>query len=226
MAAHRAAPPACVAELDELARTDHSYLMPGDQCWCLSEYLPGAGYRASRVNQLIADLKCRPTIAASDPRRRRYKQRAIAAIAAALRRCVNQRSVERSTWVPIPPSRTPCEADYDDRLLRVLGTAFGGYDLDLRVLLYQAASTAADHAQSRRSSLDSLYGVIRFDWQALGIQPLRERIVLFDDVLTTGKHYKCCERRLREVLPDIPIGGLFVARRVLPRRWRSLRIGA
>ena len=44
------------------------------------------------------------------------------------------------------------------------------------------------------------------------------RVVVVDDVLTTGKHYKCCERRLREVLADIPIGGLFVARRVLARR--------
>jgi hypothetical protein len=44
--------------------------------------------------------------------------------------------------------------------------------------------------------------------------------VLFDDLLTTGKHYKCCERRLREVVADMPVSGLFVARRVLPRRWR------
>jgi hypothetical protein len=36
-------------------------------------------------------------------------------------------------------------------------------------------------------------------------------------VLCSGKHYKCCERRLRETLVDIPISGLFVARRVLPR---------
>ncbi len=200
--------------------------MPGDHCWCLAEYRPGTGCRASWVKRLIADLKCPPRIAASDPRRGRYKQRAIAAIAAALRRCVSQRSVERSTWVPIPPSRANCEPDYDDRLIRILQTAFHGYDLDLRVLLRQALSTPADHAQSRRSSLDSLYRVIRFDWQALEARPLRERIVLFDDVLTTGKHYKCCERRLREALPDIPIGGLFVARRVLPHRWRSLRIGA
>jgi len=59
--------------------------------------------------------------------------------------------------------------------------------------------------------------VIGLDRELLLREPLRERIVLFDDVLTSGKHYKCCERRLRELLADMPISGLFVARRVLPR---------
>jgi hypothetical protein len=36
-------------------------------------------------------------------------------------------------------------------------------------------------------------------------------IILFDDVLTTGKHYK------REIDPTIAIAGIFVARRALPR---------
>jgi hypothetical protein len=42
-------------------------------------------------------------------------------------------------------------------------------------------------------------------------------IILFDDVLTTGKHFKACERRLREIDPTIAIAGVFVARRALPR---------
>jgi predicted amidophosphoribosyltransferase len=47
---------------------------------------------------------------------------------------------------------------------------------------------------------------------------VRERIALFDDVLTSGKHYKCCERRLHEALPATPIHGVFLLRRVFPRR--------
>jgi predicted amidophosphoribosyltransferase len=48
--------------------------------------------------------------------------------------------------------------------------------------------------------------------------PIRRRgIVLFDDVLVTGKRFKRCQRRLREVVaPDVRIIGVFVARRVLP----------
>jgi len=51
----------------------------------------------------------------------------------------------------------------------------------------------------------------------LNALPLRQAIVLFDDVLTTGKHFNCCERRLREVVPtNVPIMGVFIARRILP----------
>jgi hypothetical protein len=207
-----------IVPLDEIARGDHPYLSAADHCCCLAEYLPGAGYSRSQVNQLIANLKCLPSLATANPLRARHKCRAIAAIAGALRRAVGRRSAECSTWVPIPPSRMARDCDYDDRLERVLSAAFAGYDFDLRLLLYQAASTAADHAQRRRLSPDRLYELIRVDAQALRLRPLRECIVLFDDVLTTGKHFKCCERRLREASPQVAIRGLFVARRVLPRR--------
>jgi hypothetical protein len=206
--------------LDEDARTDHPYLTAADHCRCLAEYLPGRGYRASLVNQLIVNLKCAPLIAAAEPRRRHYKLQAIDDIARALRTALSQSAVECATWIPIPPSRPACDADYDDRLQRILVAAFGDFDLDLRGLLYQSEGTAPDHASARRLTADALYRLIGLDREALELKPPRECIVLFDDVLTTGKHYKCCERRLREALADIPISGLFVARRVLPRRWR------
>jgi predicted amidophosphoribosyltransferase len=85
---------------------------------------------------------------------------------------------------------------------------------------YQTENMAADHASSRRLTADALFRLIGLDPEVLGLKPPRARLVLFDDVVTTGKHYKCCERRLREALADIPISGLFVARRVLPRCWR------
>lgn len=206
--------------LDDGMRTDHAYLTAADQCWCLAEYHPGASYRVSEVNQLIVNLKCRPSIASADPRRMHYKIRAIDAVARALRAALSRSSVESATWIPIPPSRPACDADYDDRLARILAQAFDGYDLDLRRLLYQTEITSPDHTTARRLSEEALYRIIGLDRALLDIRPLRARIVLFDDVLTTGKHYKCCERRLRETLAAIPIGGLFVARRVLPRRWR------
>jgi hypothetical protein len=201
--------------LDEQMRTDHCFLGDADDCHCLADYLPGRGTGANRINQLIANLKCPPSIASSDPRRGRYKRQAIGAVARALRAAVSQSWVEGVTWVPIPTSRPPPDADYDDRLQRVLHQAFIGYALDLRALLYQSQATAADHASARRSSFAALYRLIRLDRQLLTSAPLRDRIVLFDDVLTTGKHYKCCERLLRETPLELPISGLFVARRIL-----------
>jgi hypothetical protein len=206
--------------LDDRLRADHSYLTATDQCCCLGQYLGGRGYRAGLVNQLIANLKCPPSTASSDPRRGYYKRRAIDSIARALRNALSRASVESATWVPIPPSRTARDPDYDDRLRRILAAAFGDYDLDLRALLYQSEGTAADHVSARRLTADALYRIIRLDLELLAVAPPRGRIVLFDDLLTSGKHYKCCERRLRDSLADIPISGLFVARRVLPRHRR------
>ncbi len=201
--------------LDEQMRTDHCFLGNADCCHCLDNYMPGRSTVANRINQLIANLKCPPSLAILDPRRRRYKQQAIAQVARALRAAVSRSWVEGATWIPIPTSRPPPDADYDDRLQRVLRQAFTGYALDLRALLYQSEPTPADHASVRRSSFAALYGLIRLDRQLLALAPVRDRIVLFDDVLTTGKHYKCCERRLREAPLEIPISGLFVARRIL-----------
>ncbi len=207
--------PSGLVALDGQMRSDHCYLGDADCCHCLAEYLPGRCTAANRINQLIANLKCPPSIATTDPRRRRYKLQAIGEVARALRAAVSQSWVECATWVPIPTSRPPPDADYDDRLQRVLRQAFVGYALDMRSLLYQSEITAADHASLRRSSFAVLYGLIRLDRQLLARAPLRDRIVLFDDVLTTGKHYKCCERRLREAPVQIPISGLFIARRIL-----------
>ena len=208
--------------LDQLSRMDHPYLSAADECWYLSTYTSGAGYRAGAVNQLIANFKCPPSIAELDSPRARHKERAIGTVAARLRAAVSQSWAESVTWIPVPPSRARRDMDYDDRLMRVLRLAFARYDTDVRAALYQTASFVADHARLRRIGLDFLYECLRINWDALLSRPLRDGVVLFDDVLTTGKHYKCCKRRLRQALPDIRISGLFVARRALSGRGRRL----
>ena len=71
--------------LDEQMRTDHCFLDAADCCLCLADYLPGRSTAANRINRLIANLKCPPSIATTDPRRGRYKQQAIGEVARALR---------------------------------------------------------------------------------------------------------------------------------------------
>lgn len=206
--------------LDGSARIDHPYLTEDDHCLCLAEYRSGSGVGAGRVSGLIANLKCLPSVMATDERRRYYKRRALNEVASVLRGALSRQYVEHATWVPIPPSKMVSDPDHDDRLPRLLKVAFDGYDIDLRQLLYQVQNTRPDHCSACRATAAALFEVIRFDRAVLKLRPLRSRIILFDDVLTTGKHYKCCERRLREAFIAIPISGLFVARRVLSRRWR------
>jgi predicted amidophosphoribosyltransferase len=208
--------------LDDRMRCDHSHLTAADQCWYLARYVSGPGYRAGEVNQLIANLKCAPSVAAINPARRAHKRRAIDLAAAALRRAVSRARAESATWIPIPPSCAPGDRDYDDRLMRILRTAFAGYDADLRHALYQLRSQPADHSRPQRLSIQTLYDSIRVNGPALEGRFLRTRIVLFDDVLTSGKHYRCCEQRLREALAGVAIEGLFLARRVLSARGRCI----
>lgn len=105
--------------------------------------------------------------------------------------------------------------DYDDRLLRLLQLAFAGYDADIRPLVHQTASLPADHRGRQRVSFAALYSLTGVDTSQLMQRALRPEVVLFDDVLTTGKHFKCAQARLRERLGPIRISACFLARRVL-----------
>jgi hypothetical protein len=209
--------PSRVTSIDDTNRSDHRYLEAEDKCYFFGEYFAGKGYQGGGTNQLILNLKCKPTIVAANSGRRLHKDRAIHAIASGLRNVIGRESAEQITWIPIPPSKADNDAEYDNRLLRTLNMAFGEYNVDIRPLLRQAASTAADHSGGDRISSEALYAVLQVNHQALASKPVHASVFLFDDVLTTGKHFKCCERRLREVLPaGTQYSGLFVARRLLP----------
>ena len=203
--------------IDETNRADHPFLDETDRCFFFGEYFAHKGYQGSGTNQLIFNFKCKPSIAATNPGRGRWKERAVQEIAAGLRRVIGQQNVDRLTWVPIPPSKTVGHIDYDDRLIRTSVAAFHGYNADVRMLLRQSKSTKADHESGDRLTPEALYEVLELDRAVLSERPFRDGIVLFDDLLTTGKHFKCCTRRLREVVPaSVPMIGVFVARRILP----------
>ncbi len=199
--------------LDLVQRADHPYLSGADQCSFLLEWHCGS--------RILRDFKRPPSAVAFAPRRAAAKGRAVAVMAELLRAAVSRRAAQAATWVPIPPSKACTDCEFDDRLTRTLARAFRGYDLDLRQVLFQVHSTPADHRGSLRLSADALLANLRVDLKLLQGRPLRDGITLFDDVLTTGKHYKCCERRLRELLPDTAICGVFLLRRALPHRWRG-----
>jgi hypothetical protein len=215
-------PPASLTRLDEARRADHIYLAQSDRCAYLAQYCAGGGNRGGMCNQLLRNFKCAPSVARRDARRAHYKRQATATLAAWLRAAVPREKAERCTWVPVPPSKQPGDPDFDDRLSRILRLAFSGYDIDVRDLLYQACSTPGDHASRLRLPEQALLETLRFDPAALGSGPIRGIVALFDDVLTSGKHYKCCQKRIREALPHAPVVGVFLMRRAPARAARSL----
>ena len=208
--------PARLTKIDETNRGDHTFLQPADQCYFFGEYYAQQGYEGGGTNQLIFNFKCKPSDAALNPPRAKYKALAISEIARGLRVVFPQRIAESFTWVPLPTSKIKGHPDYDDRLIRVLCLAFDGFDIDVRELLKQNQSTDADHRAGVRQTLVELGEIVALDMDVLKVSPLRDRIMLFDDVLVTGKHIRVCTQRLRETVPlTVSIMGLTIARRVL-----------
>jgi predicted amidophosphoribosyltransferase len=204
--------------LDEVRRGDHRFLGPTDHCLYFGEFHAGGGWTASPTNDLIIDFKRSPSdIAASAKSHivQRFKERALATVAGALRRQFGRAAIETLiTFVPIPPSKRPGDPDHCDRLQRTLRLAFEGLSADVRPLLRQRVSTHADHLSGgRRTRFGELLEITELDAAQL-VRPLRPLVALFDDVLTSGKHLAVARLRIRESFPDQAIIAVLIARRV------------
>ena len=204
--------------VDAHQREDHHFLRRADHCLFFGEFHRRRGWVGGETNELIADFTRTPSqIAASlRPRALRYfKRRAEWTIGQALRGQFGRAAVDALiTFVPMPGSKLRGEKDYCDRLSRTLHLAFAGCAHDIRPLLRQKVGTAADHVSgSRRLSYQALLDIVEVDPAQL-LRPLRPLVVLFDDVLTSGKHFAIAQRRIREADPGQAILGVFVARRV------------
>jgi len=198
--------------IDETTVAEHFSLAASDFCFYVWEYTAGRRYDFSPTNQMIRNLKIKPTEIVTSPRRDYYKQQAINHSAVALRGFIQRTWVEQmGTFVPMPTSKIPGDADYDDRLLKLLQTAFAGLNADIRPLLEQTASTAADHESDERLTYAQLRQITRVN-ELQAATPPRENIAVVDDVLNSGKHFKVAQELLSERFPGVPVIGIFVAR--------------
>jgi hypothetical protein len=145
--------PQRLTKIDDLARPDHFYLTPDDECYFLGEYTARKGYAFSATNQLILNFK--KSMDKRATAQWRYKEKAIAEAAAAFRAALNKELLDIATLVPIPPSKTRNDALYDDRLVRMLRGIRVNPKLDVRELVFQRASTAAVHDQENRPTPDA-----------------------------------------------------------------------
>ncbi|MEG5551162.1 hypothetical protein UXO11_16355 [Enterobacter wuhouensis] len=121
-------------------------------------------------------------------------------------------NIDDYTFVPVPPSKCRTDAAYDDRMTAILRAAQAlSPDLDFRELVLQNQSTAASHASTvNRPTPNEIMANNNVDSNLLA--ECRENIVIFDDVLTAGSHFKAMKQFLRQYLPEANILGLFVAR--------------
>lgn len=211
----KGSPPDRLKWIDEASRPEHWALDRDDHCLFLGEYLPGGGWRAGATNGLVLDFKRTPASIRASPHAaalRYFKYRAVESVARALRRGFGRAAVESLlTFVPIPTSMLRDDADYCDRLPAALRRAFSGWDADVRPLLRLRAAVAPDHARKRRLSRRELMRIMEVDGPQLD-RPLRPVVVLFDDVLTSGKHLSVAKACIEARLPEQPVIAVCVAR--------------
>lgn len=191
---------------------NHIELDESDIClyWC--EYTARQGYDYSPTNQLILNLKKSVSLKAHE--QYSYKIQAIKTCASYF---------QYMDWspfsiIPIPPSKKRTDPLYDDRLIRVLNSANEllplKFRFDIKDIVIQNESYEPSHHSSKRPSCQELK--TRYQLEKININHFRNKIVIFDDVLTMGSHFKAVKSLLQDTYPDKKIYGLFIARSIYP----------
>jgi hypothetical protein len=196
-----------------LANQDHYYLNADDQCYFIGEYTARRGFKFSETNNLIYNLKKSPQFRGTN--QWYWKERAIAQAGATLRMVLtgtNEGWLRQTVLVPVPPSKIAEDPLYDDRILRVLRVLGQGLNLDIRELVLQRENMLAAHEREDRPSPEEIAQNYYINEERR--EPAPASIGVFDDLLTSGSHFKAMQAVLRRQFPDVPITGIFVARRV------------
>ena len=199
--------------IDDLLKRDHHYLTVEDKCYFLGEYTPGVGPGHSDMNSLIYNFKKSPM----DKNKIHwpYKVKAIETISNFLASLEVWKKIKKNyTWIPIPPSKVRDNRLYDDRLIQVLKNLKSKENVfDYRELVKITSNRAPAHnIQEDRPQPKEHYKNYRIDDSFL--QPSPNKIIIFDDMITTGSGFKAMQRILKETYPNADIIGLFIARSV------------
>jgi len=197
-----------LTKIDELTLPDHYRLDNTDECYFIGEYTARVGFSYSATNDLIQNLK--KPMDRKDRPEWRYKGWAIEQAARQMREALPPETLGYATFIPVPPSRIKTDHLYDDRVVQILHKL--GDAVDVRDAVTQTADYDASHGTEVRLGPDELYQLYEIDMELS--EPTPTSLVVVDDVLTTGAHFKAMKRVLNMTFPDVPLIGVFVARRV------------
>jgi hypothetical protein len=215
--------PTRLREVGDLERSDHFHLPADARCYFWGEYTPynltgGQRWEYSSTNRLIANFKKKKEREGLPEWR--YKLIAIQQVAEQFSKFWNWAELHQRkvALIPIPPSKARTDPLYDPRMEQMLAqlAAQVRLPLDSRACLSFSGVHAASHATEARPTPDELYDELQFD-AVIGRPDLPPPMIfLFDDMLTSGAHYRAVTRKLGEVFPGVPVIGNFIARRIVP----------
>lgn len=202
--------PVRLTQIDDLTLQHHPYLEPGDQCFYWGEYRVRTGYGGGPTNQLITNIKKSPLL--RDTRQYYYKERDIGKAGQVLGASVRA-SAQPLTIVPVPPSHIPGHPEYDDRMLNIARIMVQGTASVARELVRQTEGYDPSHAAEGGHRLTPEELMAIYEIPAGEAEP-HNTIVVLDDVLTKGAHFRAMKRKILERFPGKTVVGLFIARSV------------
>jgi hypothetical protein len=197
-------------QIDDLALADHYHLQPKDRCWYVTEFTAGRKFNYSDGNRLICDLQ----LDVDADWARKKKEKAVARAAEILFQVLTPEQRLRPTWIPVPPSKAKGNPGHDSRVadvLRALSVLEKG--MDIRELVVQLGDRAQAKKTDEKRDVEALYASYTVD-ETLSL-PEPKLVVVFDDVVTTGRSFRAMERKIVERFPATKVVGVFLARRVL-----------
>ena len=200
-------------KIDASNLEDHARLYGSDTCFFLHEYTSGQGYGFGEANNLISNLK--KSVDRKTRAEYSYKNQSIRQCSSLLRSAINSKWLDVGTIVPVPPSKDKTHLLYDDRLFQVCRGIDQNKILDVREIVKQSDSIRAAHeSPQNRPALSELEAIYFIDESLCLPQP--RSIAVVDDVLTAGTHFRAMHNILSRRFPNVPVVGMFIARRVFP----------
>ncbi len=202
--------PSRMSQVDDLTRGDHAFLGAADEVYFWGEYHVGKGYKHGPTNSLISNLKKSPTLRGTS--QYPHKENAIRRIGQAFCHTIKA-SQGPFTVVPVPPSKVPGEPEYDDRMLQIAGLAVAGTTSVARELVRQTASYEASHLAGGGHRIRPEELMAFYEIGANEAAP-HDVILVIDDVLTAGAHFRAMKDTIRQRFPGKRVIGLMAARAV------------
>lgn len=203
-------------EIDELMLRDHCYLNQSDVCFYLGEYTSRAGgYIFGEFNSLLSNFKKKTQ--KKGTKEWDYKLKAIDTFARALAEIFKDfKNINNLTFIPIPPSLSKDNSLYDNRIKEMLDlmSQIIGIPIDIRELIENNSDRSPLHESEVRLNPEQLKNNLRINLSE--IHPPPEMIVLVDDLITNGTHFRACKDIIQSEIPDAAIFGVFLGRRIFP----------
>lgn len=198
-----------IRKIGDLERQDHSHLTPDHDCYFFGEYTARAGYSHSSTNQIITNIKKKPSLKGTP--QWQYKIRDMQLVAAAIRSAINPKSYGIVTLIPIPPSKQRNDPEFDSRMFDI--ATMVSPQADVREIIETIAPRQSLHGSDQRLQPEELKTTLGLNEALCSQTP--QNIILLDDVITTGCSFVACKSLLEDRFPAVPISGMFVARRAV-----------